>query len=142
MILVLCSHSTLKKSYIGPNVDLSRDNAQLVFGSMAASDPTTPKTFAGLLVATRFDINMEGSPDGVNQGGVVSNQVTGVEGLAVVVGLVTLPEVVSWGPDVSTTAHPKGTFLQAPSSNRGSSGAVEICPLCSMLRGGKSSRNR
>ena len=139
MILVLCFHSTLQKSYIGPNVDLSRDNAQLVFGSMAASDPITPKTCAGPLVATRFDINMEGSLDSVGQGGVVSIQVIGVEGLAVVVGVVTVPQFVSGGPGVSTAAQERSS--KCLSSNKGSSGAVEICPLCSVLRGAKSSRN-
>ena len=89
---------------MGPNVDLSRDNAQLVFGSMSAIDPITQKTCVGPLVPTRFDIDTEGSRDGVGQGGVVTNEVTAVEGLAVVVGAVTVPEVVFGGPGVSIAA--------------------------------------
>ena len=111
MILVSCVHRTLKKVYIGPNVDLSRDNAQLVFGSMSASDPITPITCAGPPVPTRFDIDTEGSRDGVGQGGVLTNDVTLEEGLAVVVGAVTVPEVVMGGPGVSTAAQLGGAFL-------------------------------
>ena len=119
MILVLCFQSALKASCVGPSSDLSRDNAQFVFGSMAAIVPTTPKTCAGSPTATRSDIDMEVSPDGVVQGGVVSNQIIGVEGLAMVDGVKTLPEGVLGGLCVLTAAHLGGVFLPEPLIKQG-----------------------
>ena len=100
-------------------MDLSRDNAQLVFGSMSASDPITPITCVGPPVPPRFDIDMEGSCDGVGEGGVVTNDVTLEEGLAVVVGAATVPKVVMGGPGVSTAAQLGGAFLPVPIPKQG-----------------------
>ena len=59
------------------------------------------------------------TPDGVVQGGVVSNRVTGVEGLVTDDGVKTLPEGVLGGPGVLTAAQLGGLFLPGPLIKQG-----------------------